>query len=374
METSSPTKSPPRLRHARFEDYAQIARLESSNGLESQPESDWRGIWLDNPLWPRLSSNWPIGWVLEDADANVVGSVMNVPSLYTFQGRELMCANGRAWVASPQYRSFALILMDEYFNQEGAELFINTTVGPMALSILNELAVRVPLGDWETVSYWITGYRSFAQKALEKMRIPMRNYLAAPAAHALRLKDALFNKSLPDAPASFVIDQAANFDSRFDGFWKELVLRNQHMLLAVRDRPALSWHFAVPLRRSRLWIFTASRNGLLRAYCILKRHDQTGGIRRMRMVDYQTLEPDEDLLPSLLKSAMRRCVAEEIDILDHLGVGLPKMRAFDRFAPYRHKVENWPFYYRAVDPALCTQLVQPKVWDPSSFDGDASFE
>ena len=68
--------------------------------------------------------------------ANVVGSIMNVPSLYTFQGRELICANGRAWVSSPQYRSFALILMDEYFNQDGADLFINTTISPMALNIL----------------------------------------------------------------------------------------------------------------------------------------------------------------------------------------------------------------------------------------------
>jgi hypothetical protein len=373
-ETSSPTKSPPQLRHARFGDYAQIARLESSNGLESQPESDWRGIWLDNPLWPRLSSRWPIGWVLEDAAGNVVGSVMNVPSLYTFQGRELICANGRAWVSSPQYRSFALILMDEYFNQDGADLFVNTTVGPMALNILNELAVRVPLGDWESISYWITGYRRFAQIALEKMRVPMRGYLAAPAASALRLKDFLFNKSLPDAPASIVVEEATHFDSRFDGFWTELASQNQHKLLAVRDRPTLSWHFAVPLRRGRLWIFTASRNGRLRAYCILKRHDQAGGIRRMRLVDYQTLEPDEDLLPSLLQSALRRCAAEEIDILDHLGRGLPKMQAVDRFAPYRQKLTTWPFYYRAADPALCAQLVQPRVWDPSSFDGDASFE
>jgi len=94
----------------------------------------------------------------------------------------------------------------------------------------------------------------------------------------------------------------------------------------------------------------------------------------MRLVDYQTLEPDQDLLPSLLQFALRRCAAEEIDILDHLGRGLPKMQAVDRFAPYRQKLTTWPFYYRATDPALCAELVQPRVWDPSSFDGDASFE
>jgi hypothetical protein len=366
--------TPPRLRQARFEDYAKISLLETSNELQSQPESDWRGVWLDNPLWSRLESRWHIGWVLEDAAGSIVGSIMNVPSRYIFQGRELLCANGRAWVASPQYRGIALMLMDEYFNQDGADLFINTTVGPMALNILNELAVRVPLGDWESVSYWITGYRRFAHRALEKMRIPRPDLLDGLAGAMLRLKDGLLGKTLPDAPASVTIDAAPDFDSRFDGFWTELALQNQHKLLAVRDRPTLAWHFAIPLRRGRLRIFTGSRNGLLRAYCILKRHDQPGGFTRMRVVDYQTLESDSDLLPALLRAALRKCAEENIDMMDLLGRGIPKMRAFDQFAPYHHKVANWPFYYRATDPALCAELVQPRAWDPSSYDGDASFE
>ncbi len=50
------------------------------------------------------------------------------------------------------------------------------------------------------------------------------------------------------------------------------------------------------------------------------------------------------------------------------------MRSFDRFAPYRQKLPYWPFYYHAADPALEADLGKPQVWDPSSFDGDASFE
>jgi hypothetical protein len=362
------------MRFARFEDYEQIVRLEKANGLESQPEENWRGVWLGNPLWPRLSSVWPIGWVLEDSTGAVVGSIMNVPSLYSFRGRELICANGRAWVAAPQYRGMALMLMDEYFNQEGADLFVNTTVGPMALGILNELALRVPVGDWEAISYWITGYRRFAQIAMEKLGVPMRGLLAAPAGLALRVKDMVLSKSLPGGSTSVVVEKTDQFDARFDGFWAELVKENPQRLLGLRDRAALAWHFAVPLRAGRLWILTASRNGMMRGYCILKRHDQPGGLRRMRLIDYQTIERQHDLLPAFLKAALPRCAAEGIDILDNLGRGLPKMRAVDEFAPYHHRMANWPFYYRANEPGLRKELEDASVWDPSLFDGDASFE
>jgi hypothetical protein len=94
----------------------------------------------------------------------------------------------------------------------------------------------------------------------------------------------------------------------------------------------------------------------------------------MRLVDFQTLDPSVDLLSPLLKPALRKCAREKIDILDHLGRGVPKMKSVDDAAPYRQKFPNWPFYYRATDPALAAELAPPAVWDPSSYDGDASFE
>ncbi len=105
--------SPPRLRPARFDDYPQIQALERANLPEALPADDWRGLWLHNPLWPRLGSDWPIGWVLEADSGRVVGSLCNVPSRYMFRGRERIRANGRAWVVLPEYRGFALLPMAE---------------------------------------------------------------------------------------------------------------------------------------------------------------------------------------------------------------------------------------------------------------------
>jgi hypothetical protein len=375
---TTPRPPAPHLRLATLDDYDAIARLESANGMPSPPRDDWRDLWLNSPLWPRLGKQWPLGWVLEDATVQVVGSLLNIPSLYKFRGCDLICANGRSWVVAPEYRGFALWLMDEYFNQPGADLFINTTVGPIAAPTFSTLSARMPLGDFETAAYWVTDYRGFALKALRKLRIPLAPLLAYPAAAALRLKDAMFVKSLPAAPAGIAIESIERFDFRFDAFWEELVRQNPDKLLGVRDAQSLAWHFAAPMRQGRLWIYTASCNGLLCAYCLVKWEPHLGGLRRMRLIDYQTADqtfgPREDLLPALLRPVLQRCAAENIDLLDHLGRDLPKMRAFDRFAPYRLKQSCWPFYYRAADPAIDAELARPEVWDPSTFDGDASFD
>jgi hypothetical protein len=368
----------PRLRTATFDEHASVVRLEKSGALESLPLEDWRNLWLTNPLWQRLGKDWPIGWVLEDGSDRIVGSLANIPTQYTFQGRDLVCANGRGWVVAPEYRGFALWLMEEYFSQPGVDLFINTTIAPTAAPTFSTLSDRIPVGDFQSIAYWITGYRGFAKKALQKLRVPGAGLLAWPAAAALRMNDALLAESLPAAPASVagstVVETAEQFDDRFDAFWQELVRQDPDKLLAMRDRQSLAWHFAIPLRLGRLWIFTASRAGLLRAYCILKRQDRNDGVRRMQLVDYQSLDPCDELLPSLLRAALARCKAENMYAMEHVGCEVPKMRVFDSFAPYRRKLPCWPFYYRAADPAIKAELSRPTVWDPSTFDGDASFE
>ena len=97
MTTERPTTAPLTLRVANLEDAAQIRRLEEAHFGVTELLDDWRGLWLKNPLWPRLGGRWPIAWVLEDRDGRVVGSLRNIPTLYHFRGRELINAAGRAW-------------------------------------------------------------------------------------------------------------------------------------------------------------------------------------------------------------------------------------------------------------------------------------
>ena len=286
-------------------------------------------------------------------------------------------------MSTPEFRGFALQLMSEYFDQSGADLFINTTVAPNAAPVLSTLSDRIPLGDFQTIAFWVTGYRGFAKKVLQKTYGRVAGLLAEPAALALRLKDALTAKSLPAVSSSSrsASNSPTEFDAaRFDDFWNELVGKNFDKLLAqfatVAHSPGiLPYH----QRTGRLWIATVSRGGLLRAYGILKRQDGSDGIRRMQLVDYQTLDPDEDYLPGVLQLAAaslalaaKTCSPAEQGRLR--GPQASQLRPLPASRYASQSRVDWRFYFRAADPAIHADLSRPEVWDPSTFDGDASFD
>jgi hypothetical protein len=371
--TSVPPATP-KLRVARLEDSDLIRRLEMAHFGTTQPLDEWRSLWLENPLWPRLSDRWPIGWLLEDHAGCVVGSLLNIPTLYHFRGRELINATGRAWAVETAFRGYAMWLLDEYYHQPGVDLFVNNTINRLAEESHHGYATRIPLGEWDIVSYWVTGYRGFAREVLQRLRIPLPAMLSAPAAACLWLRDALRGKRLPAATRGVDFEAVSQFDSRFDDFWQQLVRQYPGKLLAARDTKTLTWHYATLQRRGRLWVYTAARNGQLRAYCVLKRQGGSDPIRRMRLVDYQTLEGDAGLLAGMLRAALKRCVEENMYVLEHLGLGLPGLETLDRCAPYRRKWPHWPYYFHAVDPAIAAELRLPDAWNPSMYDGDGSFE
>ena len=188
----------PRLRPARLDDYPAVARLKAMNGLGTMPGRDWESLCADNPLRGRLGA-WPLGWVLEEPTGRLVGSLANVPTLYVYKGSELVAANGHAWVVDPEYRGVALWLMDEYFGQEGVDLFVNTTVNARAEAPFGAFgSARVPVGDWGTAAYRVSGYVGFAAAALRSKRVRFPGLLAYPAAAALRLGDAISAPPMPE--------------------------------------------------------------------------------------------------------------------------------------------------------------------------------
>lgn len=373
----------PRIRPARLEDYQEIRRLGLEHSLDVPSYEDWSGTWLNNPLRGNLAKDLPIGWVLETDGRELVGCMGTASSHYIFRGESLISAVARAWFVRLEYRGFALELMDEYLNQPGVDLFINNAVSKPAHAAFRQFCAPIPVGRWDSMSYWVTGNRGFAERVLNSAGVPFPVLLARPVGAGFWMKSLTAGKRL--RKGSCTADSLDRFDSQFDVFWRELVRQNLEKLLADRSAAALSWHFASPMRMRRLWILTASRNGQLRAYCTLTRqdhafrlpaltHGDTQGIRGMRLVDYQSIEPEVDYLSGLLDAALRRCAKEDLYILEYFGRDVPKMRVVDESAPFRTELENWKFYYHARDPVLDAELRDPIVWDPSAYDGDASFE
>ena len=340
----------PVLRTARFEDYDRLMRLEAHFDPKTLSLDAWRGLWLSSPLWSEVGSWWPIGWVLEIPTGELVGCTGNLPVGYHFRGERLLGAIGRAFLVLPENRGYGASskLVNEFFSQR-ADFGMSTSANTDAITTYSHFVHKIPAGDWGAVAYFITGYRAFADRALQKLKVPLAQTLAPVAGAGLRMKDALLGKRFPKPHSAFTIEATEGFDSSFDVFWNELLRQKSEILLNTRDSATLSWHFSRDMRERRLWIFTASRNGQLRAYCIFARKDHETEPRRVRLVDYQTIEPEADLLPDLLAAALGRCVAEEICVLDVSGLGLPKTRAFEELTPYRRK-QTWPFWYRAINP------------------------
>jgi hypothetical protein len=74
----------------------------------------------------------------------------------------------------------------------------------------------------------------------------------------------------------------------------------------------------------------------------------------------------------LLSWAMKKCRAEGIHMLEHVGRWLEEGEVLDRIAPYRRRLLAWRYAYRANNPELAEGLREPRAWAPSLFDGDAS--
>ena len=94
----------PKVREAKFDDYAQIVSLQSRYVFVSMSYDQWVHHWIHNPLYCELS-DWPIGWVLEEENREIVGYIGNIPLPYEFLGRRIVAAASQAWVVDSRFRS-----------------------------------------------------------------------------------------------------------------------------------------------------------------------------------------------------------------------------------------------------------------------------
>jgi hypothetical protein len=362
----------PRLRQASFKDHEQIAALESRYGLVSKGYDEWSNLWLGNPVYKEVRPDWSIGWVLEDQDHRVVGTMGNIPLLYEFEGRRILAASGRHWAVEPAYRSASLILLDMVVNQRNVDLYVNNTVaGPAAAALDVFRCSRVPVGVWDESRFWITHYQAFSESVLCWKNVPLAKALSYPLAAAVFLKDRLAKADLRASDVE--VTACSGFDDRFDDFWEILKRSNPHVLLAVRTREILEWHYKHALLDGRLWILTVTDGPRLVAYAIFERKDKPAlGLKRVLLVDFQSLDGSTALLSPLLSRALTKCREEGIHVLENIGRWLESGELIETVAPYRRKLSAWSYVYHANDSRLAESLKDRRVWAPSLFDSDAS--
>lgn len=357
------------IREAKFDDHAQIAALETRHGLESKSYEEWIHLWTANPAYRQ---GWPIGWVLHTADGQIVGHLGNIPLLYEVNGRSLLAVTGRAWAVDLAYRHYSFALLSQFHAQKNPDLYLATTASANSAPILELFgSKRVPVGVWDKSAFWITEYSGFASSMLA-LRMPAApSLLRYPAAVTLFLDDRVRRRARVQS-CGVEVTACSSFDDRFDDFWRRLRIERRNVLLAVRTKQALNWHFKFALRENRLWIVTISNALGIHAYAIFMRQDNPRfGLKRVRVVDFKYLQGGSTLFAPLLLWALDKCQRERIHTLEYAG--FPLGTDILEGIPSRvRRLPSWSHFYRTTNKQLAEALSVPDVWEPSLFDGDAS--
>jgi hypothetical protein len=362
------------IREASFEDYPKIVALESKYGLETKSYEEWTHLWSNNAAYRQYEKALPIGWVLTDENQNIVGYLGNIPLFYELEGRTLLASVAHAWVTDARYRSYSIMLLERYFSQKVVDLFLNATVGPLASdSFAVFKPLPAPAGAWDRSAFWITNYQGFVEGWLATKAFPLSKPLSYVLSAGLFVKDTFARRQVRKHDTGIEVEPCADVDGRFDIFWDALRKTKSHILMAVRTREMLEWHFKYALRKNKAWIVTVSKGSDLTAYGIFRRHDSPRfGLRRMRLVDFQTLDGNTAILIPMLAWAIKRCRREGIDMLECIGFRTDIENVISKIAPHERKLPSWLYFYKARDKSLAEILIHPNVWNPSQFDGDAS--
>jgi len=339
---------PPLLRPAALADYPGIAALQEANGLRRKPREEWEHLWTENPA-IHDHPDWNIGWVLEDDRGRIVGSIGNVPFTYHFDARKYLGVTGCGWAVDPAYRGFSILLLSSLLQQPGVDLHVTTTPGPTTALLFSRLGFAPPpAGQWNRAALWVVNI---------------------PGLHGTRPGAAAWPPQR--LKTGIELRRRAEFDAAFDEFW-EAKAQSSQLLLASRSRAALDWHFKYAMRQDWIRILGAYLGSRLVAYAILERRDtQQGNLKRMRLVDYQQLDPGPELCRSVIAYAIQCCRREGIHVLENAGCWIEQPSFLGRTAPFHRSLKCWTYLYKAPNPNLHSALLCPVHWHPTQYDGDA---
>jgi hypothetical protein len=369
------SSKPPKLREVCLDDHPQVAALASKFGLDADDFRAWKNLWMDNPTFREIKAKFPMGWVLETADGSIVGYLGNIPMRYELEGQRIIVATGRSWVVDAAYRPYSLLLMGTYFQQANVDLFLTTSVNSRSAVPLSAFQwVRVPKGAWDRTLFWITYPQGFSESYLKKRGWPGAKLLSYPLSLGISLRDHVRGNRFLENGSDFAVLPCKVLDDRFDAFWAALKKTKSKLLLAVRDRETLEWHFKFALLNNIAWVYTAEDSRGLIAYAVFLRQDRRlVGLKRVCLVDFQCLEQEKApaLLTAMLRAAFERCRQESVHMLEMIGTTPWLEECAMRASPHRRQLTNWMYFYKTNDRVLSEKLLNADVWEPSVFDGDS---
>ncbi|MFQ5765517.1 MAG: hypothetical protein ACE5GT_11360 [Rhodospirillales bacterium] len=373
------TASPqPALRDARLDDALEITRFLARLGLV-MPEGDeaarahWEALWRTNPALAAHGPEPALGWVLED-EGRIVGFFGNIPQASWFRGERVRVSSARAWAVDEAFRTETPRLCEAFFGQEGADLvLISSASAPAGRRCLEFGGQRMPQPDYDQILYWVLDASRFLRAGFRKKgRGPAAAWLGgAVGALALNARMRLGGRR-PFAPLENVtIARIDEIDDAFDDLWRRKLGETPERLLACRDAATLRWYFGLSRRAGDTRVVCCRRNGRLDGYAVLVRDDNPGiGLERLKIADLFVAGDDGDVVDALLTAAYEYGLAKHCHVLELIGLP-PGLRARAlAHKPYRRAMATFPFFYKALDPALAEALASGDGWYVTAFDGD----
>ena len=265
-----------------------------------------------------------------------------------------------------------MMLASKYFAQKHVDLLLNTTAIHEAGRIFRAFHAKpVPVDNLDVALFWIIDFVGFAGSVLRRKHIPLSGWLRYPFGWLLRI---IAWKRTAGKSGLVPVKLAYGFDERFDEFWQKVRTRKD-VLMAARDQETLEWHFQSSLKSKNVWIYTREREGQLVSYAVFYREDKPQvSLKRVRLVDFQSLDADADslTLTSMIAAALHQCKSAGVQMLEVVGFAGVTRKILEDLAPFKRTLPSWLFYYKAVAKEFKARLQDPTVWQPSPYDGDSS--
>ena len=373
-------KPPPTLRDARLDDAQAVTEFLRDMGLVMPPndaasERHWRYLWKDNPALKAHAPDPALGWLLE-AEGRVVGFFGNVPQVSWFGGRPVRVSSARAWAVERDYRSETGRLCQAFFGQKNVDLLlISSASAPAGKRCIEFGGAKLPQPDYDRILYWPLDAFGFLKAGLAKKgRGPLAAWflggLAAMGLNAgMRLSGRRPFAALDDVSVARVPD----IDDAFDRLWQRKLAEYPGRLLACRDAATLKWYFGLSAAAEHTRVVQSRRDGRLVGYAVLVREDAPAiGLKRIKIADLLVEGDDPAVVAKLLTAAYEYGLARGCHVLEVIGLPPALRAAVEKHKPYRRAMPTFPFFYKALDPALAAPLGQGDGWYVTPYDGDTA--
>ncbi len=359
-----------KIRAAKFDDLIKIKELCVRNNL--QVEKINKEVWKNFPNFSEFE-NVPIGWVMENNDGNIVGVILNLFMNYRLNDKTYKASVVSTWAVDDNYRKDSMNLIFKWIYQKNVDLLVDNRRTERSAKILKSFKFKnVPTKDYEKIIYWVLDYPNFIKSVIKKKLKIQIGPISIILAAILKSYDFIMNRN-----KNFYLNkktfEVKSFDKKFDFFWDKLPKNNKFM--SERNSASLEWHFARGIKEKRISVLTLSSENNLIGYIILMRsNNKEIGLKRMKIVDIQSLSNSEEDTKNLIANAVLYAREEGVHILELMGFGKSIKEQALKTNPYIRSLSNSPFFYKIMSNELKNAFTDNIEWDACLFDGDGSLD